>query len=313
MSLQAVSLSLEKTAFYQDLHYQFLLIELTSEDRIITPSDLKSIDLPAGIDTTGGVVISGRAPIWLYGYLVHLLHPTAWLGSYDPRIGVVVISSHCKLVQPGQVIPVHPINGRLGEVKNLGVKENTLCPALMIVGPPNSGKSVLSHTLFNALLPQFPNIYLQRAHWDGEGNYLLELGKDATEEEIEVFKLRDRGKLTDRFYPYHADAILQLRRQKSLVMVDVGGMVQPEKVPILEACSHYLIISSQPEAVKAWHEFCHDRGNLTPVATILSSLENVTIIHKTSPFLEMTYGSFIMGQNTVLPDQLLQQVKGLIK
>jgi hypothetical protein len=65
-----------------------------------------------------------------------------------------------------------------------------------------------------------------------------------------------------------------------LVIVDVGGMVQPEKLPILEACTHYLIISSKPEAVGAWHEFCHDRGNLMPVAVIHSSLAEIEEVHK---------------------------------
>jgi len=347
MNLAPLSLSLSETQVYEHLHYQFLLIELTAKDRLISPDDLIDLSLPIGIDATGGIVISGRAPIWLVGYLIHELHPTAWLACYDPRLGAVVVATHSKLVHTGQVIPIHPENGRKIEVNQQQIsnhdpavsspsqedwslyfrklrefnklsssvsipQKDYLCPALMIVGPPNSGKSVLSHALFQALLAENPHIYLQRAHWDGEGNYLLELGEEATEAEIEEFKTRDRGKLTDRFFPYHAEAILQLRRQKSLVIVDVGGMVQPEKLPILEACSHYLIISYQPEAVAPWHEFCHDRGNLSPVATIISSLTDVAIVHKTQPYLEMTYGTLILGKTSPLPDVLLQQVRSLI-
>lgn len=287
-----------------------LSIELTSSDRLIEPQDIKDLELPPGIDTTGGVVISGRAPMWLYSYLTHELHPTAWVACYDPRLGAVVSATNSRQVCIGQVIGITPPNGRQNhgfvQPKN---QEAALCPALMIVGPPDSGKSVLSYALFQSLLVEHPDIYLQRAHWDGEGNYVLELGQDATDEEIEAFKLRNKGALTERFFPYHAQAILELRRQKSLVIVDVGGMVQPEKLPILEACTHYLVISYKPEAVGAWHEFCRDRGNLVPVAVVHSSLSKIEQVHQSKPYLEITSGPWVRGQIKGVPENLLQSVK----
>ncbi|ASC70463.1 hypothetical protein XM38_014020 [Halomicronema hongdechloris C2206] len=144
--------------------------------------------------------------------------------------------------------------------------------ALLVVGPPDSGKSVLSHALFRALLPEYPDVFLQRAQWDGEGNWTLELPESATAADREAFKLFYKGGLTAGFFPYQAQAILQLRRRKPLVIVDVGGRVQPEKVPILEACSHYLVLSSKLREVKQWHEFCGDRGNLSPLAVIHSRM-----------------------------------------
>ena len=183
----------------------------------------------------------------------------------------------------------------------------------MIVGPPDSGKSIFSHALFKALLPQYPDIYLQRAHWDGEGNYVLELGERVTKEEIETFKQHNKGVLTERFFPYHAQAILQLRRQKSLVIVDVGGMVQPEKLPILEACTHYLIISSRPDEVNAWHEFCRDRGNLKPVAVIHSSLAEIEEVIKKQPYPEITSGPWIQGGCKNVSEYLLKSVKSIFK
>jgi CRISPR-associated protein Csx3 len=44
----------------QGLKYQLLSIELTRPDRIIYPEELAELELPKGIDTTGGVVISDR-------------------------------------------------------------------------------------------------------------------------------------------------------------------------------------------------------------------------------------------------------------
>ncbi|QLE58534.1 CRISPR-associated protein Csx3 [Nostoc sp. TCL26-01] len=309
----SLHLHLSESLLIQNLKYQVLSIELTTSDRVIEPQDLKNLELPSGIDTTGGVVISGRAPMWVYSYLTHVLHPTAWIACYDPRLGAVVSATNSRQVYIGQVIPISPENGR----QNHGLvqpktSEVGLCPALMIVGPPDSGKSVLSHALFQALLSEHPDIYLQRAHWDGEGNYVLELDRETTDEEIEAFKLRNKGKLTERFFPYHAQSILQLRRQKSLVIVDVGGMVQPEKLPILEACTHYLIISSKPEAIGVWHEFCRDRGNLIPVAVIHSSLAQIEQVHQSEPYLEITSGPWVRGKVGIFPQVLLRRVKALL-
>jgi CRISPR-associated protein Csx3 len=291
-----IQLKLSRHQAVNGLKYQRLTIELTGSDRIIHPQDLRKLELPGGIDTTQGVVLTGRGPIWLYGYLIHELHPTAWVACHDPRLGAVVVATHTRGVSVGQIIPLEMSDARLH-------------PALMIVGPPDSGKSVLAHGLFHALLAVESNIFLERANWDGEGNYTLELGENG---DPEAFKARNKGGLTPDFFPYHAEAILKLRREKLLTIVDVGGMVQPEKQPILEACTHYLIISSKPEAIEPWHQFCGDRGNLTPVAVIHSTLEDVEIVHQQQPFLEITCGPWVMGQQTKVPQVLLERIKELL-
>ena len=296
-----VHLTLSEPQTTDNLRFQLLSVALTSLDRLMTPADLRSLRLPPGIDPTGGIVISGRAPIWLYAHLVHELHPTAWVACYDPRLGAVVVTTHCHQVRIGQIIPLQLSQGR----PRLGA-------ALLIVGPPDSGKSVLSHALFNALIADYPDIFLQRAQWDGEGNWILELPNAATEEDREAFKLAYKGELTDTFYPYQAQAILQLRRQKSLVIVDVGGKVQPEKQPVLEACSHYLIISSKSDEVKKWHEFCLDRSNLRCLSVITSSLDRIETIHRRDPFLEMTCGPWISRASIPVPEVLLEAVRSLV-
>jgi len=292
-----ISLTVSRQQTTQGLSYQLLEIELTKRDRVIYPEALTNLQLPPEIDTTIGIVVSGRAPIWLYGYLVHELHPTAWVAFYEPRRqAAIVVSTHSRLVNVGEAIA-------------LPSTSKNLCAAVMVVGPPDSGKSVFSHALFQALLPEIPNIYLQRANWDGEGNYILELPKEA---DGETFKRQHKGELTEEFFPYHAQAILQLRRQKSLVIVDVGGMVQPEKKPILESCSHYIIISSDPEQVDVWHEFCRDRGNLSPIAVIHSTLSETETIYPTKEsYLEITCGPWIRSAATAVPQILLEKIRNL--
>lgn len=297
-----IQLSLGPSQQWQGVSYQLLTIEFLSPDRLIAPQDLATLTLPTGIDTTGGVIITGRAPIWLYAALVHELHPTAWVACFDPRLnGGVVVATHSRQTSMGQVIPLPP--------STVGPRQG---PALMIVGPPDSGKSVLSHALFTALLPQYPEVFLQRANWDGEGNWLLELPPEATAAECEALKQVGKGGPSERFFGHHGHAILQLRRQKPLVLVDVGGKVQATKVPILEACSHYLIISSDPDRIEEWHEFCRDRGNQKPVAVIHSTLEPGLEIHRRQPYLEITCGPWLRGQNQGVPGVLLEQVQALL-
>jgi CRISPR-associated protein Csx3 len=137
----------------------------------------------------------------------------------------------------------------------------------------------------------------------------LELGD---EQQAEIMKVANKGELTQGFFPYHAQAILELRRQKSLVIVDIGGMAQPEKQPILEACSHYLIITSNPDEVTKWHEFCRDRGNLSTVAVMHSTLETCEEVNQSQPYLEMTCGAWLMGQPRAVPDELLKRVRSLL-
>ncbi|MFE1744182.1 CRISPR-associated ring nuclease Crn3/Csx3 [Coleofasciculus sp. H7-2] len=87
------------------LPYGHLRIHLPSLDGIIEPEDLKGLKLPEGILSSQGVVIEGRGPIWLYGYLVHECHATAWVGCYDPRLeGAVVVETHTPKVSVGSVV-----------------------------------------------------------------------------------------------------------------------------------------------------------------------------------------------------------------
>lgn len=54
-----------------------------------------------------GVILSGRGPVWLYGFLVHFYHPTKFVATYDPRLqGAVVVESHGSQWKVGDVIPV---------------------------------------------------------------------------------------------------------------------------------------------------------------------------------------------------------------
>jgi len=82
-------------------HHCLVEIEL---EGVVTPEALKSMT-PPKISLRKGVILSGRAPIWLYGALIHEYHPTAWVATFDPRLGgAVVVMSHTPGIIVGDIL-----------------------------------------------------------------------------------------------------------------------------------------------------------------------------------------------------------------
>lgn len=46
---------------------------------------------PPEVNCTKGLVLSGRGPVWLYCFLVHYYHATAFVATCDPRLGGAVL------------------------------------------------------------------------------------------------------------------------------------------------------------------------------------------------------------------------------
>jgi len=293
MSSPTVCLHWRPDVTQTGLACQVVEIELLRPDRLMFPQDLLELRLPSELEPRRGVILTGRAPIWLYGWLVHACHHTRWVACYDPRLGAVVVSTHHPEVRLGEVL----------QLQSYG-KRARLAAAVMVVGPPNSGKSRLSHALFQALLPTCPEVYLQRAHWDGEGNWFIEIPNPQEGQEL---KEQYRGAETQEFFPFQAQAILNLRRQKQLVIVDVGGKVDPAKQPILEACTHYLIVSREPQAIPMWHEFCAERGNLQLLGIVHTYPGEGQRVRQEFPYLEIELG---MPLDTA-PSLLINAIRNL--
>jgi len=84
----------------------YTLVSFEIPGGVMTPDALANLHPPA-VDSRKGVVLSGRGPVWLYAALVHHYHPTAWMATYDPRLGgAVVVQSHCPGVSAGYVVPL---------------------------------------------------------------------------------------------------------------------------------------------------------------------------------------------------------------
>ncbi len=113
--MTAIALTCIPHTTAENLPYQHLHIALTAPDGLVEPADLKNLTLPSPMIWSQGVVLEGKAPIWVYGYLVHECHPAAWVACFDPRLGnnqpnsggAVVISTHSRSVQLGQVLLIN--------------------------------------------------------------------------------------------------------------------------------------------------------------------------------------------------------------
>ncbi len=66
---------------------------------VMEPGDLAGVDLPAevcrGEAAAGGLILSGRGPVWLYMHLGHRAHPFGWVAAHAPAAGgAVVVMRH---------------------------------------------------------------------------------------------------------------------------------------------------------------------------------------------------------------------------
>jgi len=76
--------------------------------RELEPEDLKKISPPDPIKNNFSdktIILSGRGPIWLYGFLIHYYHPVKAISIFDPRYNAaIIIESHFKKYKIGDII-----------------------------------------------------------------------------------------------------------------------------------------------------------------------------------------------------------------
>jgi len=84
---------------------QFELVE------VMDPQQLTSIQPPDSFSnkfSDKGVVLSGRGPIWLFGYLTHFYHPTLFVAIYDPRLkSAIIVETHSLKYKIGDIISLN--------------------------------------------------------------------------------------------------------------------------------------------------------------------------------------------------------------
>jgi CRISPR-associated protein Csx3 len=280
--------------------YQTLDINLLKPEILIDVKELLNLELPSELDVEQPIILHGKAPNWLYCYLSQRLRSLPWVAFFNvPLKKAVVVSSNISHQVPGDVIDIqfnrHP------------------APAIVIGGPPNSGKSVLANTLRTGLVAKRPDVrlYLHRANWDGEGNYIYEtedlaLAKRLKQENnLKIHYKPNSEVLLKDYFEYQAQVTQNIRNCVDLTLVDIGGKPEEVKLPVVEQCTHYIVISSNSDELSQWHKLFL---GLKPLAVIHSVQEQRLEVLQTEPFLEIIAGKWERYGIATAPEVLLNEV-----
>jgi CRISPR-associated protein Csx3 len=150
--------------------------------------------------------------------------------------------------------------------------------------------------------------YLHRANWDGEGNWSYE-----TDDQTIARQLVERGKfkmhllpnaetLLQSYFQYHGEATRHVRGVVDVALVDLGGRPDAVKLPVVNACSHFVIISRDPSQVPLWLELFK---SLRSIGVIHSRLETGCRVVRLEPVLEVEAGPWLREKEARVPDVLL--------
>jgi CRISPR-associated protein Csx3 len=168
-----------------------------------------------------------------------------------------------------------------------------LLPAVLVGGPPHSGKSVLFYHLTQALRAQHVPHHAIRACPDGDHNWFHE-GQPETVSTIRV-------KRTGEWPVSFVQRISQDMEHRCLpLLVDMGGIPRASQMSLFHHCTHSILLLRQdrPDATLHWQQMVDD-NDLLPLARIYSVQEGISTITELSPVLKGT----ITGLNRHMPMQ----------
>jgi CRISPR-associated protein Csx3 len=148
-------------------------------------------------------------------------------------------------------------------------------PAILVGGPPHSGKSVLTYLLSQRLRAAAVEHFVLRACPDGEGDWSYE-APPAT-----VRLLRTKGEFSGAF----VDRICRaLERRHLPLLVDVGGRPTPDQERIFDHCTHAVLVAPDLAGLAVWRELAARHG-LIVIAELVSTRAGVDSLAATAPVL----------------------------
>lgn len=140
--------------------------------------------------------------------------------------------------------------------------------AILVGGPPHSGKSVLTYSLTQHLRRQGVEHYVLRACPDGEGDWSNE-APPAT-----VRLIRQKGQFTPRFVQRIAGDV---GRRHLPLLVDAGGRPTPEQEIIFSQCTHALLVAPDEAGLAVWRTIA-ERNGLDVIAELVSHLDGAAAV-----------------------------------
>lgn len=152
-----------------------------------------------------------------------------------------------------------------------------LLPAILIAGPPHSGKSVLSFLLTWKLRELGIAHYLLRAAPDGEGDW-YHLGRSGL---VRSLRQEHKGEYSSSF----VTSIRSIIDHRLLpLLVDIGGRPQGEQFGILKACTHAVLLYREEDELATWKSYLSEM-DLIPIAELQSNLCGEETIVEAHPVL----------------------------
>jgi len=177
-------------------------------------------------------------------------------------------------------------------------------PAVVIGGPPHSGKSVLTYLLTRRLRALKVEHYVLRACPDGEGDWSQETPPER------VRLLRQKGQFSQDF----VDRVCRDLAQRHLpLIVDVGGKPTPDQERILDQCTHAVLISANEAGLAEWRDR-FERHGLPIIAELRSVLTGEDRIDAETPALRGQIASLERSTRVGGPmvEALAQQLQRLM-
>jgi CRISPR-associated protein Csx3 len=86
----------------------FRSIEFEIPGGVTSPSEFAAAVAEIASQLAGKlpILLNGRGPVWGYGMLLHVAHPTPAVATFDPRLGFVVVQSHDSRFQVGEILAI---------------------------------------------------------------------------------------------------------------------------------------------------------------------------------------------------------------
>jgi CRISPR-associated protein Csx3 len=177
-------------------------------------------------------------------------------------------------------------------------------PAILIGGPPHSGKSVLAQSLTKALTQAHIQHYLLRAAPDGEGNWFHEADRAVAE------KLRRKGKYT----PAWIERMCRDIAARPLpFLVDIGGRPERWQEAMIDQCTHAILLTTDDASLAEWQERVA-QYNLLVIASLTSRQTGESYLAETGgPIIRGVISRLERGQPAAGPvfEAVLNRVKAL--
>lgn len=178
-----------------------------------------------------------------------------------------------------------------------------LFPAILVAGPPHSGKSVLAYLLSQRLRAAQVAHILLRAAPDGEGDWSYQCP-----DEVRIHQRRKGIYTLDLI----EDLLGAIRSRSLPMLVDIGGRPRDSQFRLLDACTHVVHLWREADDRQEWETWLEPRS-LIPIASLHTQLAPPDYSEPGAGPLRGVITGLDRGnpQPGPLFEQILQRVQGI--